>query len=150
IPEALPMPPSSWLTAFGEIARFDIAGDHVRRGVLQIARWLAGPSESFFAIPLNALAVAVLVRVGFGSRHDPWLRLIAWAALALHPVALFYLSYDRYYYLTWFLTLLVCAVWMRDEGLDLLRCWFPRAMARIESNPAQAWWARVLDRLASG
>ncbi len=145
IAEALPMPPSAYVAALGELLRLDFAGEHVTRGLLQIARWLAGPSESFLMIPLNALAVAVLVRVGLQRRFDPWLRLVAFATLAQHSVALFYLSYDRYYYLTWFLTMLVCVVWMRDEGADLLRRRFPEPMKRFEGLPGWAWLARILD-----
>ncbi len=149
LPAAIPMPPSAYLTALSELLRLDFGGEHLRRGILQIARWLAGPSESFLMIPLHLAAVVVLVRVARWRSADPWLRLTAGAALALHCVALFYLSYDRYYYLTWFLTLLVCMVWLRDEGLLYLRRFAPHAMQRIERNPAQAFWARVLDRLAS-
>jgi hypothetical protein len=151
ISEALPMPPSAYVAAFGELLRLDLAGEHVRRSVLQMARWLAGPSESFLMVPLHATAVAVLARVAlFGRRSDPWLRLTAAATLALHPVAWFYLSYDRYYHLTWLLTLLVCAVWMRDDGFAMLRRWFPRTMEWLMLHPLSAravravdWWANV-------
>ena len=146
IAEALPMPPQAWIAAFGELFYFDLAGEHVRRGALQVARWLAGPSESFAMVPLHAVAIAVLVRVAFWGRgFDPWLRLTALATLAQHPVALFYLSFDRYYYLPWFLTLLVCAVWLRDEGATLFRQRCPRAATWIERHPLRAWLGRVLD-----
>lgn len=149
IAEAMPMPPSAYVAAFAELLRLDFGGEHVQRGTLQIARWLSGPSESFVMIPLHALAIGVLVRVGFARHDDPWLRLTAWAALALHSVALFYLSADRYYYLTWFLSLVVCAVWARDEGFDLLRRLSPRLAESIENLPVRARLARVLDRLAA-
>ena len=45
IAEAVPMPPSAYVAAAGELLRLDFAGEHVRRGLLQMARWLAGPSE---------------------------------------------------------------------------------------------------------
>jgi hypothetical protein len=97
-------------------------------------------------VPLHAAAIAVLVRVALaGRRFDPWLRLTAGAMLAQHPVALFYLSYDRYYYLAWLLTLLVCAVWMRDEGIELFRRWFPGTTARLARHPVRARLVRVLD-----
>lgn len=147
IAEAIPMPPSAYIAAVGELLRLDFAGEHVRRGLLQIGRWLAGPSESFWMVPLHAAAVVVLFRVGLQRGYDPWLRLTAWATLAQHPVALFYLSYDRYYYLAWFLTLLVCVVWIRDEGLDLLRRWFPAAHARLTDSKRFTsvldWWMRA-------
>jgi len=148
IAEALPMPPSSYVAAFGELLRLNFSGEHLHGAVLQIARWLSGPSESSLMIPVHAAAIAVLVRVGFARGYDPWLRLIAWSALALHPVALFYLSYERYYYLTWLLTLLVCAVWMGEEGLGLLQRLFPRMAAWLEHH-----WSRArlgLDPLLAG
>ncbi len=152
IPEALPMPPSAYVAALGELLRLDLAGDHVRRGVLQIARLLAGPSESFAMVPLHAVALAVVVRVGLARRYEPWLRLTAFATLALHSVALFYLSYDRYYYMGWLFTLLVVAVWVRDEGEDMARRAVPRWHAYIAGHPATRrlgslldWGARVTD-----
>jgi hypothetical protein len=146
IAEALPMPPKDYVAAFRELLRLDMMGEHVRRGAVQIARWLSGPSESFLMVPLHAAAIVVLVRVAFfGRRFDPWLRLTAGAMLAQHPVALFYLSYGRYYYLAWLLTFLVCAVWTRDEGLDLFGRACPRLSQLLEDNPMRAWLTRVLD-----
>ncbi len=145
IAEALPMPPSAWIAMFGELIHFNFGGENIRRGFLQIARWLAGPSESFIMIPLHAAAVAVLIRVALTRGFDLWLRLTAWAMLAQHPVALFYLSADRYYYLTWFITMLVCMVWLRDEGFALLRAYSPRAMERLEANLLMRWLSTVLD-----
>ena len=148
IAEALPMPPSAYVAAAGELLRLDLAGEHVRRGILQWARWLAGPSESFLMVPFNAVAIVVLIRVATRGRiFDPWLRLIAAAALAQHTVAWFYLSSDRYYYLVWFLTLLVCVVWIRDEGFDLLQRRLPRAVRWFDHHPARARLERLLDRL---
>jgi hypothetical protein len=145
IAEAVPMPLSAYVAAMGELLRLDLAGEHVRMWLLQWARWLAGPSESFLMIPLNAAAIIVLIRVAARSAFDPWLRLIATAALVQHTVAWFYLSSDRYYYLVWFLTLLVCAVWMRDEGLALLRRCFPRATEWLGHHPARVRLERLLD-----
>jgi hypothetical protein len=145
ITEALPMPPSAWIAMFGELIHFNFGGEHIRRGILQIARWLAGPSESFIMIPLNAAAIAVLVRVALGRRFDGWLRLTALAMLAQHPVALFYLSADRYYYLTWLITMLVCMAWLRDEGLGLLRRRRPGVAAWLETNPFTRWLSTALD-----
>ena len=150
IEAAVPMPPSAYVAAAGELLRFDFAGEHVRRGILQMARWLAGPSESFLAIPLNAAAIAVLVSVALRRGvFDPWLRLIAGAMLAQHTVAWFYLSADRYYYLTWFLTVLVCAVWVRDEGFAMLQRRAPRAAVWLSQNPAGTALRRFLDRFVA-
>jgi hypothetical protein len=51
--------------------------------------------------------------------------------------------------LTWFLTLLVCAVWTRDEGVVLMRRRFPNAMERCERHPLRQWLSRVLDWFAT-
>jgi hypothetical protein len=148
VAQALPMPPSAYVAALQELLHGNMAGEHVRGFALQWARWLAGPSESFAMIPFHVAAIVILLRVAVWGRHcDPWLRLIAAAALALHPVAWFYLSSGRYYMLTWFLTLLVCVVWMRDEGFAMLRRRMPRFVAALEA-PSRGSLARALDRLA--
>ena len=116
--------------------------------VLQWARWLAGPSESFLVIPLYALAIVVLIRVAILRSFDPWLRLIAAATLVQHTVAWFYLSSDRYYYLVWFLTLLVCAVWIRDEGFGILQKRLPGVTNALERHPAGARLELALDWVA--
>ena len=151
LPQVMPMPPSAYLAALGELLRLDFGGEHVRRGVLQIARWLAGPSESFLMIPLHLAAVTVLVRVTLWRGADPWLWLTAAAALALHCVPVFYLIFDRYYYLTWFLTLVVCMVWMRDEGIALARYRYPRTTqwlachaVTLRLSLALDWWTSVM------
>jgi hypothetical protein len=147
IPEALPMPPSAYVAAFGELLRLDVTGEHVRRGLLQIGRWLSGPSEARVMVPLHAAAIAVLVRVCFACRYEGWIRLIAGAALALHPVALFYLSYDRYYYLAWLITMLVTCVWVRDDFLPYARQRFPKAVERAMYHPLTQRFLRLLERL---
>jgi hypothetical protein len=91
----------------------------------------------------------VLLRVAFRRGFDPWLRLIAVATLAQHTVAWFYLSAGRYYYVTWFLTLLVCAVWVRDEGFGWLERRAPRAANGLIRHPAARSLQRALDRLAA-
>jgi hypothetical protein len=148
--ETLAMPFSAWAAAFGELLRLDLGGRYLTAGLLQLGHWLAGPSGSFVMIPVHMAAIAILVRVAVARRRsDPWLRLTAAAALAEHPVAWFYLPYDRYHYLTWFLTFLVCAAWMRDEGLALLRARMPRFYDRIAQHPIRQWGKRGLDRAAS-
>jgi hypothetical protein len=143
--EAFPMPPSAYVAAMGELLRLDLGGEHVRRWVLQWGRWLAGPSESLTMAPLHVAAIAVLVRVVLARTFDPWLRLVSGTALALHPVAWFYVYADRYHYLAWFLTLLVVAVWIRDEGADLARRLSPGASQWVARHPTTRWLSRVLD-----
>ena len=66
-----------------------------------------------------------------GRGFDPWLRLVGAAALAQHAVALFYADTARYHFLTWLLTLLVCAAFMQQAGLPWLARRYPAAMARL-------------------
>jgi hypothetical protein len=143
--EALPMTPAAYLAAFGELLRLDFTGEHIVRAGLQIARWLTGPSESFAMVPLHAVAIAVVVRVAFSRRYDPWLCLVAVATLAEHAVTLFYIYAARYNYLAWLLTLLICSVWMKQEGVDLLQRHFPRLAERMQSHPARLKFKHSLD-----
>ena len=99
--------------------------------------------------PLGAVAVAILLRAAFfGRRYDPWLRLIAGAALALLSVGLFYPASDRYHYLAWLLTLLVTAVWMRDEGVALWQRWSPGSLDWVSRHTVRSPLAGVVERLA--
>jgi hypothetical protein len=144
IAEALPMPPSAYIAALSELLRLDFSGGNLARGLLQLARWLGGPSESHLMIPVHAAAIAITAWVAWRRGYDPWLRLSAWAALAGHPVAFFYLSYPRYYYVVWFLILVVCAVWLYAEGVDLLRRFFPGMTRWFAANPISANAARAI------
>jgi hypothetical protein len=143
--EALPMPPKAYLAAFGELLRLDISGEHISRAGMQIATLLTGPTESFAMVPLHAVAIIAVVRVALSRRYDLWIRLIAFAALAEHAVALFYLYAARYNYLAWLLTLLVCSVWMKQEGIGLLRRRFPRLAEYVQSHPVSLKLKRGLD-----
>ena len=150
IAEALAMPPSAYIAALGELLRLDFSGGYFARGSVQLALWLAGPSELFVMIPVHVLAIAITLRVAVCGRvYDPWLRLTAWAALAGHPVAFFYLAFSRYHYLTWFLTLVVCAVWLRKEGLDLLRRYFPRSMDWFAGRLVTRALTRGLNKISA-
>jgi len=142
----LSTPPQVYLAALGEMLRFDLLGPNLRHAAWQIGNWLGGPSESLLAAPVNGIAVAIVVRVLLaGARYDGWLRLIAAATLAEHAVALFYRPFARYYLVTWLLTLLVCAVWLRLEGLDLWRRRWPASMDRMARLPVTQRLAGALD-----
>jgi hypothetical protein len=143
------MPSSAYVAALIELAHLDVAGAHVTRALTQIGGWLAGPSESVVMAPLNAAAIVILIRVMLMEAAEPWLRLTAAATLVQHGVALFYASSGRYYYLTWLLTLLVVAAWLRGEGLDLLRRRFPTFSERIAKHPVRLALARGLHRMAA-
>jgi hypothetical protein len=144
LPQTLLMPPSDYVRAALELAALDFAGDHVKRAVAQMGRWLSGPQEWLVTVPLHALGVATLVRVGvFGARFDPWLRLIALATLLQHGIGISYINFVRYNLGTWLLTYLVAAAWLQGEGLALLG----KAMPRLEN----AWRNNALvKRLANG
>jgi hypothetical protein len=118
---AMSMPPSAYLAAFLELLHLEFAGGHVVRAARQIGGWLAGPSELVAMAPLHAAAILVVIRVAVWRRADPWLRLTACATLVQQCVGLFFLTYGRYYYLTWLLTLLVVVAWGHDEGIGILR-----------------------------
>jgi hypothetical protein len=121
LPQTLLMPPLDYARAALELVTLDFAGDHVKRAVAQLGRWLSGPQEWLPTLPLHALGVAILVRVGlFGARFDPWLRLIALATLLQHGIGISYINFVRYNLGTWLLTLLVAAAWLQGEGLALL------------------------------
>jgi hypothetical protein len=139
------MPPSAYAAAAHELATVDLHGEHLRRLLLQIGQWLSGPAESYATIPLNAAGVSILIYVVVrGRQFDPWLRLAGAAALGQHSVALFYTAATaRYHYLTWFLTMLVVAVWFHRVGIDWLKRRFPALSRQFAVHP----WSR---RLASG
>jgi hypothetical protein len=148
-PYVLVMPPSAYMAIVHDLVSLHWNGEHFRRLFMQISDWLSGPAESYFTIPLNAAGVAILVFVVFrGRRFDPWLRLIGAAALAQHVVALFYTAATaRYHFLTWFLTMLVVMVWLRQTGIGLLKQRYPLLAERAAKHPWVQRLASGLDRL---
>jgi hypothetical protein len=131
-----PMPPWDYIGAAKELLALDFHGAHIDQAVVQIVHWLSGPSELAATIPLNLAAVAVVVYVlAAKGRFDPWLRLIALAALAQHLPALFYAPSPRYYFLAWLLTALVCLVWAREIGLPLLLRRYPHLAQPATGRP---------------
>jgi len=147
--DVLVMPPSAYVVAAREILNLDVHGEFLGRLVRQIANWLSGPAESFATIPLNAVCVAVLVYVVFrGRQFDPWLRLIGASALAQHAVALFYTAaIARYHLLSWFLTMLVVMVWLRELGVVWVQRRCPALAEQFIANPLCQWLASWLARL---
>jgi hypothetical protein len=147
-PDVLVMPPAAYATALRELITLNFSGGYLVRALLQIPRWLSGPAESFFTVPLNAGGVAVLLYVLLRGRgFDPWLRLIAAAALAQHAVALFYVATPRYHYLSWFLTLLVVVAWLHERGIDWLSRRYPNICKRVAAAPFSLRLASGLSRL---
>jgi hypothetical protein len=136
-PTTLVMPPSEYFKAAYDVLHLDLASDHVIAAIKKIAWWLSGPGNFYATIPLNAAAVATLVRVGFAGRFDPWLRLIALATLLEHGTGVCYANWDRYHLVTWLLTALVAIVWLREEGLP----WIRKRKSAIGSQPRLATMA---------
>jgi len=143
----LVMPPSAYATAARQLFSLDFSG--AARVLTQLANWLSGPAESYWTIPLNAAGIAILVYVVLrGRTFDPWLRLIGAAALAQHAVALFYnASIARYHFLTWFLTMVVVMVYMREVAIGWLQRRYPALSERLANHPLSQWLASGLARL---
>jgi hypothetical protein len=129
------MPPSSWLKAAGEILTLDWGGAHVKSGVVQLANWLSGPSESYLTIPLGIAAVIVVIAVTFQRAYDPWLRLIAAATLAQHGVMLVYATTQRYHLFTWLMTFLIVTAWTYATAMPWLRDRFPERWEKTAARP---------------
>jgi hypothetical protein len=145
--DLLVLPPAAYFAALRRAFAFDFGG--LKAVALQLADWLSGPSELHWTIPLSAAGVIILVWVVLrGRQFDPWLRLIGTAALAQHVVAFFYnAAIGRYHFLTWFLTMLVVMVWLRDVGVGWLQRRYPLLCERFTSLPTTRWLASGLARL---
>jgi len=147
-PDVLVMPPSAYAEAFRELLALNFSGGYFSRALLQIPRWLSGPAESYATVPLNAVGIIVLLYVLIRGRgFDPWLRLIAAAALAQHAVALFYVATPRYHFLSWFLTMIVAVVWLRERGVGWFERRYPNICKRIAAVPFSLRLVSALSRL---
>jgi hypothetical protein len=134
-PQTLVMPPTEYFKAAADILHLHLASDHVIAAIKKLAWWLSGPGNIYAMIPLNAAAVATLVRVGFfGRRFDPWLRLIALGTLLEHGTGICYADWDRYHLVTWLLTALVASAWLHEEGLPWFDRRFPGTCERIAAR----------------
>jgi hypothetical protein len=149
LPQTLVMPPLDYVRAAGELLRLDFTGEYVRRAVIQLGHWLSGPQDWLATVPLNAFGIATLLRVGlFGGRFDPWLRLIALAALIQHGIGICYINFVRYNLGTWLLTLLVAAAWLQGEGLLVLEKRMPRWCETWRRNALVRRLAAGIDDIA--
>jgi hypothetical protein len=147
-PAAILVPPRAYASALRELFSLDFASGNLARGALQIRGLLIGPSESVAMIPLHAAALVIVVRVFLSGLYESWLRLIAVATLGLYTPALFFLYSDRYHILAWLLTLLICCVWAREEGLPWLNERFPRLVPGVLCKPLVVRVMRRLDGFA--
>lgn len=139
--------PLTYIRAVFEFVTLDFAGADLKRAIVQIADWLGSTSESYFAIPIGAAAVAVVVFVIVRKTFDPWLRLIALATLAQHGVMLFYATTQRYHLLTWLMTFLIVTAWLWAVAMPWFRCRFPEVSNRVASWPASAAFGAALGEL---
>jgi hypothetical protein len=150
LPQTLLMPPLDYVKAGLEVVTLDFGGDHVRRALVQLGHWLSGPQDWLVTVPLHAFGIATLLRVGlFGSRFDPWLRLIALATLLQHGIGISYINFVRYNLGTWLLTLLVAAAWLQGEGLAVLDKMMPRLCEAFRRNALVRRLAGGIDDLAA-
>jgi hypothetical protein len=141
------MPPSAYAAALSELLQGQF-GEPVSHMLRHWTAWLSGPSGVHALAPLGALAIAVLIYVAIArGRFDPWLRLIAVAALAQQAVGLFYIATPRYHLLAWLLTGIVAAVWFRRVAVTWMRRRWPNAWRRAAAHPAVLRLARWLAAL---
>jgi hypothetical protein len=126
---------ADYLAALLDVLRLNLSSEHVSRVAQHLVRWLSGPSELAVMAPLHVLSFVVLIRVLVRAEFDRWLRLIAAAALAQHSVGLFYTPAPRYHFLASFFTGLVCVVWFKVEGAELLRRLLPLRWEKFRNNP---------------
>jgi len=141
------MSPLDYLRALGELVRLDFAGEHVRRGIVQLASWLSGAHHVMATIPIHLFAVLILARVLLLRGFDPWLRVLAFATLLQHGVAACYLNNARYHLGTWLLTALVATAWLQAEGLPWIRRRWPSLEARFARLPGAGTLASGLAGL---
>ena len=146
--ELLLMPPKAWLTALVELLnsrlfRRGIAtgGEPVRCLVVRSVRPAASDAG-----PRGGGRFACL-HCRLGRMFDPWLRLVALAALAQHGVALFYAGVPRYYFVAWLVTSLIVAVWFEQRGIEILRRRWPEFFERLRQQPLSRALSRGLSEL---
>ncbi|MGI8526839.1 MAG: hypothetical protein ACR2K5_11815 [Pseudolabrys sp.] len=146
-PASMPMPPYAYGSALWELLHLNFSGN-VARGGRQILLMLVGPSESFAMAPLYAVALVIIVRVTMSARFDNWLRLIAIGTLGLYTPALFFIYSDRYLLVAWLFTLLICFVWLCDEGLPWIERRYPGLVDGVLRRRGAIWLSRWLDTFA--
>jgi hypothetical protein len=119
-------------------------GPHAHAVMVQLRDWpigfidqreIGGLLGYLLPVPVHLAAVAVAIYVAACGRHfDRWLRLTAGAALAQHVVAFFYGGATRYFFLTWFLTMLVVAVWCEQVAAPWIARRWPQLSARARRS----------------
>ncbi len=147
-PEALVMPPSQWLAAFADIARFNGRSQNVIEAGHQLRLWLSGPAELAVLIPVHFAAIAILFAVVARSAYRPIVRLTAVATLCQHLAMLCYAVTPRYHIAAWLFTYLVTVVWIRESGVAWFRRNFPIWSDHIDRLRAVQRLKTILDDFA--
>jgi len=140
------MPPSAYAAVFGELLQGNFAGEHVQHMLWHLTAWLSGPSGLAALAPLGALALVLLIYVAGSRRFDPWLRVIAVAALAQQAVGLFYIATARYHLLAWLLTGMVVVVWFQTIAVAWMQRRWPDGWRRAAALPVSM---RIVASLAA-
>jgi hypothetical protein len=135
MPVSLVVPPWPYVAAIGELLRLDFSGDNLARVTRRLIEWFSTPSEIPVFIPLHLAVFAILFRVMFSARFEPWLRLTALATLAQSGIGFTYNMFGRYHFLTWLLESLVVAAWLHAEGLALFARRWPQLYQRVARHP---------------
>ena len=139
----LHMTPATYAAAFSELMHLNLAGPEIYAAFRQLldfpveffGQWqVAGAVGYVLAAAVHLAAVAIVIYVVVAARFDPWLRLTAGAALAQHSVALFYGGAIRYFFLAWFLTMLVVAVWCEQVATPWTKARAPHFCKRIGNS----------------
>lgn len=120
LPVVYVLPVTGYAKALVELFTLQFQGEHLVRAVEQISAYLTGSREWLVAIPVHIAAIAVLISVLASRNFDGWLRLITAAALVGHGFAVMFQIVPRYHLPIWLLSLLVCAVWLQEEGVPWL------------------------------
>ena len=134
------------MAAIGELLRLDFGGENLARVTRRLIEWFSTPSELALFVPLHLAVFAILFRVVFYSRFDPWLRLTALATLAQSGIGFTYNMFGRYHFLTWLLESLVVAAWLHAEGLTWIERRWPQLYQRAAQHPATARLGRLVAR----
>jgi hypothetical protein len=146
---------TDYVASLSELLHFNFLGPHLHAVYRQLhdlpIGFLAQPQFGgkigyAVSVPVHLAAIAIVVYVAcFGRRFDPWLRLTAGATVAQLCVALFYGGAARYFFLTWFLTMLVVAVWFEREGIGRIRRLAPNASTRVSNSRLKAKLSAALS-----
>jgi hypothetical protein len=158
--EVLHMPPHAYPAAFSELMHLNFAGPNLHMAYLQfldfpvefLGQWqIGGPVLYFLSAVVHWIAVGIVIYVlCWGRRFELWLRLIAGAALAQHSVALFYGGAIRYFFLAWFLTMLVVAVWCKQVAIPWAKARAPHFCKRMGNSGLMAKLQALLGHAEAG